>query len=184
MALDCGMMSSDWRAFRSSLSVRETELAELAAAGYPSKEIASRLTIAPDTVKTHLRNIFRKCGVRSRAELAAWWWGNGQALVATRVQVASGCATQAAEVRGWKVSARAMVLLTAIILVAAVSASSGSSNFQSVFKSDVVEIVDVGATYWSSDGRKVIERTAAGCEQMRPEGGIHVYVCPEPAVTR
>lgn len=166
------------------LSAREAELTELAAGGYRSKEIANRLTIAPDTVKTHLRNIFRKCGVRNRAELAAWWWGNQQALKAPRMQIGGGCATQAAEVRGSKVSARAMVLLTTIILVTAISTSWGSSNFQGVFKSDVVEIVDVGATYWSHGGREVVEGTAAGCEQMRPEGGIHLYICPEPAVTR
>src|SRR3990172_606494 len=78
------MMSVNLRGSPAPLSTREVELAELAARGMPSKEIASRLFISPETVKTHLRNIFRKCGVRSRGELAAWWWHNRSAPAASQ----------------------------------------------------------------------------------------------------
>lgn len=177
-------MPANRRSSQAPLSAREVELAELVARGYPSKEIASRLTIAPDTVKTHLRNIFRKCKVRNRAELATWWCRNGQAL-AERVPIASGCATQPAEVRGWKVAVPATVLLAVIILIAAITASSRSSDFQGVVASDVLETLDVGATYWSHDGREVIKGTAAVCEQTRPEGGIaDLYSCPTSSVAR
>ncbi len=56
-----------------ALSEREAEVAELIARGYSTKEIASLLVVSPETVKTHLKHIFRKCDVRNRAEAAAWW---------------------------------------------------------------------------------------------------------------
>jgi DNA-binding CsgD family transcriptional regulator len=65
-----------------SLSEREQEVTALACLGYRNYEIAGILGIAPETVKTHLQNIFNKFGLRSRKELrlvlnqwqfAEWW---------------------------------------------------------------------------------------------------------------
>jgi len=55
------------------LTERETEVVNLLTQGYSNKEIASRLFISPHTAKTHLGQIFRKCGVRNRVELTGWW---------------------------------------------------------------------------------------------------------------
>ena len=52
------------------LTQREREVALLAADGLRSREVAERLTIAPQTVKSHLKTIFDKLGVRNRVELA------------------------------------------------------------------------------------------------------------------
>jgi LuxR family maltose regulon positive regulatory protein len=52
------------------LTQRETEVYELLAAGHTNREIASSLFITEVTVKVHVRNIFRKLGVRSRTEAA------------------------------------------------------------------------------------------------------------------
>ncbi|MGV1045419.1 LuxR C-terminal-related transcriptional regulator [Limnohabitans sp.] len=51
------------------LSQRETDVLKLVARGYADKEVASRLGISPSTVDTHVRAIFRKFSVHSRAQL-------------------------------------------------------------------------------------------------------------------
>ena len=51
------------------LSDREREVVEALRLGLPNKEIASRLFVSEHTVKNHLKTIFKKLGVASRAEL-------------------------------------------------------------------------------------------------------------------
>jgi DNA-binding CsgD family transcriptional regulator len=55
----------------SLLSPREQEIARMVAAGYPNKTIASILEISSWTVASHLRRIFIKLDVSSRAAMAA-----------------------------------------------------------------------------------------------------------------
>jgi len=50
------------------LSQREREVLRLVASGYTSTEIGSRLMISGMTVNTHIRNIYRKLQVRTRAQ--------------------------------------------------------------------------------------------------------------------
>lgn len=50
------------------LSVREKEVLRMVASGYTSAEIGSRLLISAMTVNTHIRNIYRKLQVRTRAQ--------------------------------------------------------------------------------------------------------------------
>ena len=52
------------------LTSREREVALLVADGLRSREVAERLGIASQTVKSHLKTIFDKLGVRNRVELA------------------------------------------------------------------------------------------------------------------
>lgn len=52
------------------LTATERQVAELVAEGLTNREVASRLYVTQKTVEFHLRNIFRKLGVRSRTELA------------------------------------------------------------------------------------------------------------------
>lgn len=49
---------------------RARQVAEAAAAGLRNREIATRLGISENTVRTHLKHIYRTLGVRTRAELA------------------------------------------------------------------------------------------------------------------
>ena len=53
------------------LSPRELEIARMVAKGYPNKTIAALLDISSWTVASHLRRIFSKCGVSSRAAMVA-----------------------------------------------------------------------------------------------------------------
>jgi DNA-binding CsgD family transcriptional regulator len=54
-----------------SLSPREQEIVRMVAQGYPNKTIAGVLNISSWTVCTHLRRIFAKLGVTSRAAMIA-----------------------------------------------------------------------------------------------------------------
>jgi len=54
------------------LTPRELSVSRLVAAGLTNHAIATQLGIAPRTVDTHVENIRRKLGVRSRAQIAAW----------------------------------------------------------------------------------------------------------------
>ncbi|MBI3153382.1 MAG: helix-turn-helix transcriptional regulator [Chloroflexi bacterium] len=71
-----------------SLSRREQQVVALICLGYRNYQIAEILVIAPETVKTHLQNIFAKFNLRSSKELrlvlkdwnfAEWWEQNQQA---------------------------------------------------------------------------------------------------------
>lgn len=54
-----------------ALSPREAEVLRLLARGHRSKEIADELGVASGTVNTHVRHIYEKLHVRSRAEAVA-----------------------------------------------------------------------------------------------------------------
>jgi DNA-binding NarL/FixJ family response regulator len=53
-----------------TLTAREAEVAELVGAGATNAEIARALYMSLGTVKTHLRQIYSKLGVRNRTQLA------------------------------------------------------------------------------------------------------------------
>ena len=57
------------------LSPREDEILRLLARGHRSKEIADELQIGSGTVNTHIRHIYEKLHVRSRAEAVARFTG-------------------------------------------------------------------------------------------------------------
>jgi DNA-binding NarL/FixJ family response regulator len=50
------------------LTSRQLEILRLVAAGSTNSDIAQRLWVTEQTVKFHLRNIFRKLGVANRTE--------------------------------------------------------------------------------------------------------------------
>ncbi|MFE2549640.1 LuxR C-terminal-related transcriptional regulator [Streptomyces sp. NPDC059355] len=52
-----------------SLTPRQREIAQLAAAGHTNKHIGERLHLSPRTVSTHLHQLFPKLGITSRAAL-------------------------------------------------------------------------------------------------------------------
>jgi DNA-binding NarL/FixJ family response regulator len=64
---------------RKELSQREREVVGLVASGYRNKEIANKLFISEQTVKTHLSNVFQKLEINDRLELALYAMRNGLA---------------------------------------------------------------------------------------------------------
>jgi LuxR family maltose regulon positive regulatory protein len=57
-------------AAKRALSSKETEVAALLMRAYSNRQLAQSLSMAPDTVKWHLKNIFGKLGVSNRTEAA------------------------------------------------------------------------------------------------------------------
>ncbi len=54
-----------WR----SLSPREQQVAALVCLGYTNRQIAARLVLSPETVRSHVRNVLIKFALHSKAEL-------------------------------------------------------------------------------------------------------------------
>src|SRR2546423_15384521 len=59
------------RARRPALSPREREIVRMVAQGHPNKAIAAVLDISAWTVSTHVRRVFAKLSVNSRAAMVA-----------------------------------------------------------------------------------------------------------------
>ena len=68
------------RSDENNLTKREQEILTELSKGYRDKEIAERLAISIPTVRTHVRNIYEKLQVRSRAEAVARFLGGGETI--------------------------------------------------------------------------------------------------------
>jgi two-component system response regulator NreC len=55
-----------------ALSPREVEVLRLIALGHTSVEVARMLHLSPRTVETHRANIYRRLGIRTRAQLVRY----------------------------------------------------------------------------------------------------------------
>jgi DNA-binding NarL/FixJ family response regulator len=65
------------------LSERETAVLEAVARGLSNREIGRQLWISEQTVKFHLRNVYRKLGISSRTEAARYAYRTGLAAALT-----------------------------------------------------------------------------------------------------
>ncbi|HKA03773.1 MAG TPA: response regulator transcription factor [Acidimicrobiales bacterium] len=61
-----------WPFRQRGLTARESEALALLVRGLRNREIADAMFVSVDTVKTHLASVYRKLGVRSRAEAVAF----------------------------------------------------------------------------------------------------------------
>ena len=68
---------------RIGMSKRELDVLSLLSKGLTNKEIAERLYISQNTVRTHLVNIFRTIGVKTRTEASAYAFKNGIGSIET-----------------------------------------------------------------------------------------------------
>jgi DNA-binding CsgD family transcriptional regulator len=71
---------------REELSPQELQVALIVAEGASNKEAAARLFLSPKTIEFHLRNVFRKLGVRSRVEVANVMRGTHTASAAEHLE--------------------------------------------------------------------------------------------------
>lgn len=56
-----------WSGAHLGLTQRESEVLELLVSGHSNKGVASKLVVSEDTVKTHVRGLYRKLGVSDRS---------------------------------------------------------------------------------------------------------------------
>ena len=85
--LRCVVLRAEADTVRVKLSPREQEIARMVAKGYPNKTIAAVLEISTWTVNTHLRRMFAKLDVHSRAALIAKWLGGGVTKKAVDINI-------------------------------------------------------------------------------------------------
>ena len=152
-----------------NLSSREIEVVELVAAGRSTAEIAGLLFLSPDTIKTHLKNIFRKCAVHNRVELAAWWYGQ-EALYAASANTASYRGEQAAA-EAQRSKLLRIALATVILVAAVIAVSPASDHAQRVISFGVDGMPDIARTSRSDDDPESTRPGTALCEQIGQEMG-------------
>jgi DNA-binding NarL/FixJ family response regulator len=68
-----------------ALTSRERDVVRLVAFGLRNAEVAAKLFISDDTVKTHLNNVFQKLGVRDRVQLTHYAFRTGLIGIDDRV---------------------------------------------------------------------------------------------------
>lgn len=66
-----------------TLSERETAVLDAVAQGLSNREIGRQLWISEQTVKFHLRNVYRKLGISSRTEAARYAYRTGRVAALT-----------------------------------------------------------------------------------------------------
>lgn len=64
----CPISATSPASLKSDLSPREAEIARLLGDGLANRDISDRLSMSPDTVKWHLKNIFGKLGADNRTQ--------------------------------------------------------------------------------------------------------------------
>lgn len=71
------MASAGWPGREEGLTPREAEALSLIAAGLSNREVAERMTLSPNSVKSYIRTAYRKIGVSSRSQAVLWAMTNG-----------------------------------------------------------------------------------------------------------
>lgn len=70
-------VAGDWPGREEGLSQREAEVLALITQGLTNDQIALRTALSANSIKTHIRNAYRKIGVTSRTRAVLWGVDNG-----------------------------------------------------------------------------------------------------------
>lgn len=62
------VVTNDGSLCQSPLTARERDVLNLWAQGYQQKQLAEMLFLRPETVKKHLRNVYKKLGVHNKVQ--------------------------------------------------------------------------------------------------------------------
>ncbi|MCW2834872.1 MAG: LuxR family transcriptional regulator [Nocardioides sp.] len=73
-----------WPGRDEGLTPREAEALSLIAGGFSNREVAERMTLSPNSVKSYIRTAYRKIGVNSRSQAVLWAMTNGLGSTAQR----------------------------------------------------------------------------------------------------
>lgn len=76
-AQDGGVSGDHWPAEDVGLTPREAEMLSLIVRGYSNEQIARSRYLSPNTVKSYIREAYRKIGVTTRAQAVAWGMRHG-----------------------------------------------------------------------------------------------------------
>lgn len=76
-ARDGTVTGDHWPAEDVGLTPRESEMLSLIVRGYSNEEIARSRYLSPNTVKSYIREAYRKIGVTTRAQAVAWGMRHG-----------------------------------------------------------------------------------------------------------
>lgn len=85
-------IAGDWPGREEGLSQREAEVLALITQGLSNDQIAERTALSPNSIKTHIRNCYRKIGVTSRTQAVLWGVEHGFMPTRTRLRRRGGAA--------------------------------------------------------------------------------------------
>jgi len=148
------------------LSAREMDVVRLVVEGRSNRQISDDLLVSSDTVKTHLRNIFRKCEVRNRAGLVAWWFERFN-LTAQR----AGAAVRKGHAEGgvdFRRPVIARLSLAAIVISLAIMPLWAGPG---VMAGTSPGTINVGRMRWSGGSAFQGDRGLAACSSASSIGG-------------
>ncbi|QNE47466.1 response regulator transcription factor [Glaciihabitans sp. INWT7] len=70
-------LALDWPGRREGITDRESEILALITQGKSNAEVAALTYLSPNTVKSYIRNTYRKIGAQSRSQAVLWGVGHG-----------------------------------------------------------------------------------------------------------
>ncbi len=85
--IDEWVTSADWPGKSKGLSAREAEVIGLITQGLSNDEIAQRIYVSINSVKTHIRSAYRTMGVTTRSQAVLWGVENGMAPQRLRIRL-------------------------------------------------------------------------------------------------